>query len=124
MTIATLKAAIEAKKLEVSEKQQELDAFEYEATESEYDEFLDLEGPVSVGNMEFYPSDIIKKCDPTAYRCGKADYESQIDLNGVEEYRDLYSELEELESELEDLESELEDAEAELEHEENKEDFE
>jgi predicted RNase H-like nuclease (RuvC/YqgF family) len=116
MTIATLKAAIEAKKLEVSEKQQEVEAFEYEATESEYDEFLDCEGAVSVGGMEFYPSDIIKNCDPVAYRCGKSDYESNIDLNGVEEYRDLYSELEDLESELEDLESELEEAEEQAEN--------
>lgn len=113
MTITELKAAIETKNVEITAKQQELDDFEYTATVEEYDEFLDLEGEISVAGLSFYPSTILKECDPIAYRCGKSDYESNIDLNGVEEYRDLYSALEDLESELEDLESELEEAEAE-----------
>ena len=59
--------------------------------------------------MEFYPSDILKSCDPIAYRCAKSDYESNIDLDDVEEYSDLKDGLEALEADLEDLESELED---------------
>lgn len=112
MTIEIIKAAIEAKKKEIKEKQAKIDSFEYSATDSEYDDFLDeIDGEVEVGGLTFMASDIIKSCDPTAYRVGKSDYESDKDLDDVEEYKDLKSELEELESELEDLESELEEAE-------------
>lgn len=112
MTIATIKANIEAKKAEIKEKQAAIDSFEYSATDSEYDDFLDeIDGEIEVGGLTFMASDIIKNCDPTAYRVGKSDYESDKDLDDVEEYTDLKSELEELESELEDLENELEEAE-------------
>ncbi len=112
MTIEIIKAAIEAKKQEIKVKKDEVESFEYSATDEEYDDFLDeIDGEIKVGGLTFMASDIIKNCDPTAYRVGKSDYESDIDLNGVEEYRELYSELEELESELEDLEAELEEAE-------------
>ena len=43
--------------------------------ESEYDEFLDESGEISVGNLMFYPSDILKNCDPTAYRIGFTEYQ-------------------------------------------------
>lgn len=109
-----IKAAIQAKEKEIKEKQAEIDSFEYSATDSEYDDFLDeIDGEIEVGSLTFMASDIIKNCDPTAYRCGKSDYESDKDLDDVEEYKDLKSELEDLESELEDLESELEEAESE-----------
>lgn len=117
MTIATIKAAIETKKLEIKAKQAEIDSFEIEVSDEEYDFWLDSEGKVSVCGLEFDPSDILKNCDPTAYRCGKSDYADSLDKEDQEEYKELGSELEDLESELEDLESELE-------HEENKEDFE
>ena len=32
------------------------------------DEILDSEGEVTVGNLIFYRSDIVKRLDPTAYR--------------------------------------------------------
>lgn len=111
MTITELKAAIETKKTEIKEKQAEIDSFELTVSDDEYDYFLDSLGEVNVCGIEFLPSDIIKNCDPIAYRCGKSDYESGIDLNEVEEYRDLLSELQNLESELEDLETELEESE-------------
>ena len=31
-------------------------------------EMLDSDGPVMIGNLEFYRSDIVRKCDPIAYR--------------------------------------------------------
>lgn len=56
---------------------EELDQFE-EISESEaeerYDDMLDSEGTVSVGGLEFYPSNILEKCDPIAYRCGFSDF--------------------------------------------------
>ena len=32
------------------------------------DEMLDEQGPVKIGNLTFYPSDIVKQMDPIAYR--------------------------------------------------------
>ena len=114
--IEMLESKIDAIKADIENKQSEIDNFEYEISESEFDEFLDDSGKtVTVCGIEFYPSDILKSCDPIAYRCAKSDYESNIDLDDVEEYTDLKEELEALESELEDLESELEDLESELE---------
>ena len=111
-----LESKIDAIKADIKNKQSEIDNFEYEISESDFDEVLDDEGSVTVCGMEFYPSDILKSCDPIAYRCAKAEYESSYGLDDVEEYVDLKDELEALESELDDLESELEALESELEN--------
>ena len=50
-------------------------------SEQQYDEILDEEGAVNVAGMKFYPSDILKNCDPIAYRCG---------LSDIQEYEDIY----------------------------------
>ncbi|QYC52638.1 SH3 domain protein [Salmonella phage SSBI34] len=97
----------------IKEKQAEIDSFEYESSTSEYDDSLDSEGEITVAGMTFWPSDILKNCDPTAYRCGKVDYDSSKDLDDVEEYQELQEELEELENERDDLESEIEELEEE-----------
>ena len=107
--IEMLEFKIDAIKADIENRQSEIDNFEYEISESDFDEFLDDDGSVTVCGMEFYPSDILKSCDPIAYRCAKSDYESNYDLDDVEEYSDLKEDLEALESELEDFESELED---------------
>ena len=107
--VEMLESKIDSIKADIENKQSEIDNFEYEVSESDFDSYLDDEGSVAVCGIEFYPSDILKSCDPIAYRCAKSDYESNYDLDDVAEYADLKDELEELESELEDLESELED---------------
>jgi len=57
---------------------------EYEA-KANYDALLDESYPaVSLGFSEFYPSDILKNCDPIAYRCGFADYVDSLAEEGVE----------------------------------------
>ena len=110
--IAEVEAKIANVSQQIESKQKEIDHFEYSCSESEYDEFLDeVEGSVTVAGMEFYASDILKSCDPVAYRCGKADFESNYDLYDVEEYSELKDELEALESELEELEDQLSDLE-------------
>ena len=48
------------------------------AVEQYYDEMLDEMGAVSVGTLEFMPSDILKNCDPIAYRVGLADFEDYL----------------------------------------------
>ena len=113
--VEMLESKIDAIKAEIENKQSEINNFEYEISESDFDSYLDDEGLVTVCGLEFYPSDILKSCDPIAYRCAKSDYESNYDLDDVEEYSDLKEELEALESELEDLESELEDLQSQIE---------
>ena len=56
---------------------------EYEA-KANYDALLDESYPVvSLGFSEFYPSDILKNCDPIAYRCGFADYVDMLADEGT-----------------------------------------
>ena len=113
--IEQLNNAIEALKNEIEQAQKEVDCFEYEVTEAEYDDFLDDCYPtVELMGMTFYPSDVLKSCDPVAYRCSKSDYESNFDLDDCQEYNDLNNKLGSLEYDLEELESELKDLENEL----------
>lgn len=92
---------------EIEELKQSINDFEYESTEEEYDEMLDAEGLVTVCGYEFCPSAILKECDPTAYRCGKSDYDSNFDLDDCSEYTDMVDRLEGLEEELGELQEEL-----------------
>ena len=49
-------------------------------TEELFDEFLDEIYPsYKMGELEFSPSDILKSCDPIAYRIYLADYESELE---------------------------------------------
>lgn len=112
--IAEIENQIETKKVEIETVQNNISSFEYSMTEDEFNEVLDYEGVVSTPVGEFYPSDILKSCDPIAYRCAKSDYEGNYDLECCVEYQELQSELERLEIGLEGLEEELDDLEEEL----------
>lgn len=49
-------------------------------TEEEYDEFLnEVYKPYKMGDLTFYASDILKSCDPVAYRTYKNDYEDSLE---------------------------------------------
>ena len=113
--IRHLERDIEDKQGEICTAQSNIETFEYEASESEFDEFLDeVDSSVVIYGMEFLPSDILKSCDPVAYRCAKNDFESDYDLDNCEEYKDLKDELEALEDQLSDLENELDELNGEL----------
>ena len=58
--------------------------------------------------MVFYASDVLKSCEPVAYRCMKLDYESSYDIEDCAEWQELDRELLDLRYKLEDLESDLE----------------
>lgn len=118
--IAEVESLLENVSQQIKDKQKEIDSFEYSCTDDEYDEMLDsCEGSVNICGLEFQASDILKSCDPVAYRCGKADFESNYDLDDVEEYTDLKDELESLEDQLSDLENDLDELNDELESLEN-----
>lgn len=108
--IEVLERAIEDKQGEICTAQSNIESFEYECSENEFDESLDdCHETYNLGGMTFYPSDILKSCDPIAYRCAKSEYESNYDLDNCEEYTDMVEQLESLNNELEDLENELSD---------------
>lgn len=93
-------------------KQVEIRNFSYESTDDEYDSYLDgCYGDLDVCGSTFSASYALKNLDPTAYRCGKADYDSEKDLDDVPEYVTLTEELEELEDKETDLENEIEELE-------------
>ena len=70
--IRHLERDIEDKQGEICTAQSNIETFEYSCTDDEYDEMLDeIEGSITVVGMEFFPSDILKSCDPVAYRCAK-----------------------------------------------------
>lgn len=113
--IAKLESSIVIKQSEITSKQSEIDNFEYECSENEFDEFLDdCYETYNLSGMTFYPSDILKSCDPIAYRISKSEYESSFDLDNCEEYTDMVEQLESLNEQLEDLQSELSDLQDEL----------
>lgn len=114
--IARLETVIAEWQDSIQSKQSEIDNFEYECSESEFDEFLDdCHETYSLGSMTFYPSDVLKSCDPIAYRICKSEYESDYDLDDCEEYQELWTELQGLKIDLESLEGELDDLETEIE---------
>lgn len=45
-----------------------------------FDEMLnDCYPPMVIGAYTFYAADILADCDPIAYRCAVADYESELE---------------------------------------------
>jgi len=52
---------------------------EVELTDEEWCEILnEIWGEVSVCGMTFGQGDLLQDADPTAFRCGKGDYESEL----------------------------------------------
>lgn len=111
-TIEQVQTEIENLELNITELKAEIDNFEYSMTDSEFDELLDEEGEQHTSVGSFYPSDILKNCDPVAYRCVKSDYEGNLDLDDCAEYTGMVEELDSLESDLESLQDKLENLES------------
>lgn len=59
---------------------------EISLSNSEYRDYLnDIWGTVTVCGQEFDQGDLFEDADPTAFRCGKSDYESQLQTELVEQ---------------------------------------
>ena len=114
-TIEQVKKEIENLELDISESKAKIDNFEYSLTDSEFDECLDEDGVQHTSVGSFYPSDILKNCDPILYYCAKADYEANFDLADCAEYTERLEDLESLQDDLDYLEYELKDLESEAE---------
>ena len=44
-----------------------------------YDDALNESGTVTIGSLEYSPSEVLKSVDPTAYRVGMSDYQSALE---------------------------------------------
>ena len=120
--IRHLERDIEDKQGEICTAQSNIETFEYSCSDDEYDEMLDdVYGDVEVCGGTYSSSQALKLLDPTAYNCGKGDYESNYDLDNCEEYSDLKDELESLENQLSDLENDLDELNEQLDSLENEE---
>lgn len=96
---------------QINDLQNKIDRFEIESDdyEEQYNDLLNESGLVYIGGIEFDPSDILKKLDPIAYRCGLLDYiNSIVDYREDQKYNQLTIEMEELENELSNYENEIE----------------
>ena len=108
-TLSDKHLELDALKRELTEKEKERDNWEINVSEDDYDNWLDdCYGEVGVAGMTYSTSYALKELDPTAYNCGKADYEGTMDLEDDPYYCALLEEIEELESDIESLEEELE----------------
>lgn len=74
-------------------------------------DLLDEQGEVTIGNLTFSPSDILRKCDPTAYRITVNEYIDNMiaDLEYDLERLDIDTDADEIEDIKERIE-ELEDS--------------
>lgn len=69
--------------------------------EEMYDNFLDdCYEKYIVSGIKFYASEILKNCDPIAYRCGMSDYFSEVDITDFSQYQDK---IDEIDVEIEDI---------------------
>lgn len=51
---------------------------EYEMSESEYEDVLDeIYGDVQIAGLSYSTGQALREIDPTAFRCGKVDYEAE-----------------------------------------------
>lgn len=109
----TIKEAIQTK-TQQSRKLLEIDR---DVAEDMYDEFLDKDGPISVGGFNFAPSFILNSFKPVDYELGLTKYISTIDVSEYsEEYKELQSEIEDLSDVLLNLDYECVELKEELEN--------
>lgn len=123
-SIELLRAEVEMKEQEIRKLKTQIKNKETQQNEIEcdpedlayfFDESLDEEGSIKVAGCTFYPSQILKECDPVAYRCGLNDYaDLMFSKEETEEYQALQEEIDQLGSDIEDLENEIEDLQSQI----------
>jgi regulator of replication initiation timing len=107
--MSELKEKIDQLKIEIGATKSQIENFEIDPDDfiDQYEESLNDDGAVKVCGLTFWPADIIKEMDPTAYRCGLNDYVDGTDKSDIKEFQDLEEELANLQSELDELEKKL-----------------
>lgn len=94
------KDAIEERIEELKKEIANFDASDY-ITESGFRDMLDeCYEPVDICGYKYDAGRALESVDPTAFRCGYADYTANYELDSIEEYRAIIEELEELQAQL------------------------
>ena len=104
--IKDIKETIKELKEQITETEEEIKDYECgeEDKISEYEEYLDSVYPIiEIGDCTFNPSEVLKQCDPIAFRCGFNDWADVEITNLNDVLEDLKSKLEDAEDDLKDL---------------------
>lgn len=114
--LVELKSSLSILKSSLESVEKNVDNFEYQCSDDEFDSFLgEVYGDVNICGFEYPQSRILKEFDNVAYSCMKLDYESNKDLDSCDEYTEMVADKERIEGEIEDIESEVSDLEEEIE---------
>lgn len=107
-TLSTLKIDLGIYQENLRQTEYDLNNFEYTVSNDEYDQIIDdMESKIYVFGIEFSPSEVLKRLDPTAYRLAKMEYEASFDVEDLTEYQDLQQEVEDLTEHIEYLENKI-----------------
>jgi chromosome segregation ATPase len=116
-TLSEFKENLSHLREELVNKQREMENFEVEIGDDQYNEWLDeIYGDVEIAGFSYATGHALKELDPTAYRCGKNDYADSLDKEDDPGYQLLQEQVEELESEISDTEEQIEALEQEAEN--------
>lgn len=119
-TIELLQAEIQMKEhairkmqAQIADKEKQQSNIEIDPDDfaDQFDECLDGAGSIEVAGCTFYPSQILKECDPVAYRCSLNDFVDSLDVEDSDEYKALQSEIDDIQDEIDQLQSDIEDLE-------------
>jgi hypothetical protein len=83
------------------------DEFNRDDYYNSFDESLDDGDSITVAGIEFEPSDILKECDPTAYRCYFNDYVSYYEDEENDKISEMEQDITDKKEEVTDKEQEI-----------------
>jgi len=90
---------------EIEELKKQIKDFEIDPDDYEdsYCEMIDDMGEVTIGNLSYQSSRVLREVDPIAYRCGLLDYVDGIELEDDPKYKELTEELDNLQLDLDEI---------------------
>ena len=87
-----------------------VNSFEYNPSEDVFNDWLnDLYGNVSVAYFECTASELLKKMSPTDYRVMRNDFINSVDIEDLDEYKELIQAVEDLETEIESIQEQIDE---------------
>ena len=91
------KEEIEEIKEQIEKLEQEIKDLEAGENYEEYENALDEQGDIHIGNLTYTPSAVLKEVDPIAYNCGLNDYNDARITDIEEEIDQLKDDIKNLE---------------------------
>ena len=103
-----LKVKLEELQEEARDKQYEIDNFEIDLGDKEY-QFCDMLDDCYPELFNMLPSRILSECDPIMYNEELSNYVGSLEVSDEPAYKELEDELEEIEDEISDLQEQIEE---------------